>query len=346
MILIGDTHFDMRRSNQTMQEAFHGNFAKFLKDIFQYCDDHKVKTIVQMGDLFDVRASVGLWAMDWFIKEFRNEIVKRRIHCYVIVGNHDIRAKESIVINSPMIMLSKFKDNFTVVDRPLDIMIDDMECLLVPWICKENEEEIYSSIDASDAKYLFGHFELNGFEMYKGQPARSHHDHKRLAKFDKVFSGHFHHRSIKDNIIYVGTPWEMTWQCFNDQKGVHELKKDKLTFIENPYVMYNKIIYSDDMTIEKEMISGKILKLIIQNRPDKKKLNSILDKIYSFVPLELKIEETFTEELASEVQITNMKNTRDVLHDFIEESDIELEKDQLKSIFDSLYQEAIMQDDH
>lgn len=337
---------DIKRSNHLAQENFHNYFAKFLKDIFQYCDDHKVKNIVQMGDLFDNRASIGLWAMDFFIKEFRDQVIKRRMHCYVIVGNHDIKFKESIEINSPIMLLEKFKDNFTVVDAPLDVNIEDMECLIVPWLCKENQESVLATIQASDAKYLFGHFELNGFEMYKGQAAKTHHDHTTLSKFDKVFSGHFHHRSIKDNIIYVGTPWEMTWQCWNDQKGIHELKDDKLTFIENPHTIYNKIIYSDDIIIEKDMVEKKILKLIIQNRPDKKKLNSVIEKIYSFGPLELKIEETFSEELASEVSVVNMKNTRDVLHDFIDDSDIELKKEELKTIFDALYQEAIMQDDH
>ena len=58
-------------------------------------------------------------------------------------------------------------------------------------------------------------------------------------KFKKIFSGHFHTRSKKDingtDIIYVGSPYQLTRADFNEERGSLTLDLDTLeyTYINN-----------------------------------------------------------------------------------------------------------------
>src|SRR5580704_5434111 len=67
-------------------------------------------------------------------------------------------------------------------------------------------------------------------------------------KFDVVASGHFHHKSTKGNINYLGSHGEFTWSDYNDERGFHifDTETRELEFIPNPYRMFEKVHYSDD----------------------------------------------------------------------------------------------------
>jgi DNA repair exonuclease SbcCD nuclease subunit len=40
-----------------------------------------------------------------------------------------------------------------------------------------------------------------------------------FRKFDTVMSGHFHHKSDDGQIYYLGTPYEIYWNDWEDKKG-------------------------------------------------------------------------------------------------------------------------------
>ena len=65
---------------------------------------------------------------------------------------------------------------------------------------------------------------------------------------DRVFSGHYHHRSSQDNIHYLGNPYEIYWNDVNETRGFHVFDTETLehTPINNPYRMFYKISYNDD----------------------------------------------------------------------------------------------------
>ena len=78
-------------------------------------------------------------------------------------------------------------------------------------------------IESTDAQVLMGHLEVKRFTMYKGFTNFDHGlDRKVFGKFDRAFSGHFHHKSTQDNITYLGSPhYQMTWSDYGDKRGFH-----------------------------------------------------------------------------------------------------------------------------
>jgi DNA repair exonuclease SbcCD nuclease subunit len=266
------------------------------------------------------------------------------VHVYVIIGNHDIFYGQSIDVNSPLLMMGDFPDTFTLVDKPMEHTIDGMDCLLVPWICRENEGDVLSAIRESSADYLFGHFEFDGFEFNKGVPSKSTLKHEAFAKYKKIWSGHYHHGQMRDNVIYTGTPWELTWMDWNDPKGVYEFNDHNFKFIENPYTLYSKITYIENMPAREEAVKGKYLRVICTKRPDKKAFNKYMDAVWAMGPLDVRVDENYQDEsLTSEIVHNKIKSTIQVLHDYVDASDIELDKDRMKQVLTELYNEAMME---
>ena len=83
----------------------------------------------------------------------------------------------------------------------------------------------------SQAQLCMGHFEISGFAMYRGMESHEGLDRNIFDKFAMVFSGHYHTRSSDGHIYYLGNPYELTWQDYNDQRGFHLFYLDKGDYI-------------------------------------------------------------------------------------------------------------------
>ena len=154
-----------------------------------------------------------------------------------------ITFKNTLEINSPDLLLRDYKDNITIYEEPSKWQGID----IIPWICKDNEQDISEFIQESKNQVCFGHFELVGYEMDRGNICHEGMDPQVLSKYDLVLSGHFHHKSNNGSIVYVGTPGEMTWADYNDERGFHvfDTETRELEFVKNPYSMFFKISYDE-----------------------------------------------------------------------------------------------------
>ena len=153
----------------------------------------------------------------------------------LIIGNHDTFFKNTNDVNSPELLLNEYH-NILPFSSPTDYSIDGCKILLMPWICTDNYKECMEAIDESDADICFAHLELNGYQMWKGQDSHEGFDPALFKNFTHVFTGHFHHRHTRGNITYLGNPYQMFWQDYNDVRGFHILDTNaiSLEFIENP----------------------------------------------------------------------------------------------------------------
>jgi DNA repair exonuclease SbcCD nuclease subunit len=169
---------------------------------------------------------------------------------------------------------------------------------MVPWIAKNNAEECFDAMEKTDALYCFGHFEIAGFELHKGQIAESGLDKKTFLKFHKVLSGHFHTRSQNGNIIYVGSPFEMTWNDYNDPRGFHIFDTDtgELEFIKHNESMFFKVEYKDNdhfwQPYKPESIAGKFVKVLVLEKNSYYEFDSWIKKLQEYNPNELQIYES------------------------------------------------------
>ena len=205
------------------------------------------------------------------------------------------------------------------------------------------------ALETANADIAMGHLEVNGFEMHKGQRAEGKQEKKLFRRFETVFSGHFHHKSDDGQIFYLGTPYEIFWNDYDDPKGFHIFDTDtrELERIVNPYTLFEKIYYDDTTDDYKAhdvaKYKDKYVKLIVVNKKDLYQFDLLTDRLLKADAHEVKIIEDFSELDASNVSDEIVENTEDtmtLLEKYIDELDVTLDKKRLKNTMKSLYNEA------
>lgn len=202
--------------------------------------------IVHLGDIFDRRKYINFHSLDKCKQYFFDQIEKRGLKLYIIIGNHDTFFRSTNAVNSPRLLLQQYR-RIEIVEGPTECQLGKTLVMFIPWICDENEKETFDLMRQTKAQVAFGHLELQGFEMYKGAVIDHGIDAKLFNKFDLVCTGHFHHKSSKENIHYLGAPYEIVWSDFNDVRGFHTFNTDtrELEYIENPLKIFTKVHYDD-----------------------------------------------------------------------------------------------------
>ena len=236
LAFLADPHFGARADSP----IFHHYFMKFYDDIFfPFIIKENIKTLVMAGDFTERRKFINFVTLNKVRNYFIRRIKEIGITMICTVGNHDCYYKNTNEVNSLQELFSDIP-NVVIFNETEEIMIDDTKVLLVPWINDENREASLKIINETDAKYCFGHLELNGFLMNRGQKSEVGFDVEPFKKFEMVATGHYHHKSDKENIHYLGSPYEMTFADINDPRGFHiwNTNTKELDFHKNPYKLF------------------------------------------------------------------------------------------------------------
>lgn len=341
-IVLGDLHWGCRNANS----IFFYHFKKFYDFLFDYIDEHQINTIYQLGDVFDNRKHCNLKALKASKEIFFDPLRDRKVMMYVLVGNHDSHHRNTLDINSPELILGDY-DNIEVIDQPWTISLQDTTIDMIPWICQDNEDQILNFINSSKSDLCFGHFEMKHFEMYRGMVAQEGLDPNIFAKYELVCSGHFHTKSRKDNILYTGTPYELTWQDYNDSKGfwIFDTITRHIEFVPNPDTTFIRVEYIDDVApdIKRIDLTNKFVKIICVNKTDLYKFDQFLTNIQSKKPYEVNIvENTFTgcDDVIVDDKI-NLEDTMSVLDHYVDSIDTVIDKNRIKTFMNTLYVEAL-----
>ena len=344
--ILGDTHFGVRGDSI----KFHDYYRKFYEnEFFPYLEKNNISYIFQLGDLFDRRKYINFNTLALSKDYFFNPIASRGLHFYTLLGNHDIFWKESLEVNSTGLVLGEY--NINLIDEPTKIEIENTSIDMIPWICKENQKEVFEYIDQSKSDLCFGHFEIAGFPMYKGMVGNHGLSHEMFSKYERVLSGHYHTRSKQENIEYVGTPYEMTWQDYNDPRGfsVFDTETRELEFIRNPYTIHEKITYDDKnhdpIDLSTIDIKDKYVKLAVVNKTDLYKFDQFVNELYTKDAHEIKIIEDFSEFNDGEISTDiNIEDTMSILSNYVDSVETDENKEEIKSVLKELYLEAINQE--
>jgi hypothetical protein len=342
--ILGDTHFGMRGDSL----AFHALYSKFYKDVFfPYLVQNGITTIFQLGDLFDRRKYISFQSLALCRKYFFDEVVRNGLELHTLLGNHDITYRNTLEVNSPELLLQDYT-NVYVYNEPTSWNGID----IIPWICKDNEQEILSFIKNSTNDLCFGHFELAGYEMDRGNICHEGMDANILSRYEQVFSGHFHHKSSKGNITYVGTPGEMTWADYDDPRGFHifDTETRELTFVENPHKMFFKFRYNDEemfyndiSEIDYTKYTGKYVKIVVEKRTNTFLFDTLMDYMSKANACDVTVVEDFTDiTLNSELDtIDEAQDTISILNTYVDSLTLPVESDKIKNILRDVYNEAI-----
>ena len=342
--IVTDTHFGARNDNLNFNDYFY----KFYDNIFfPTLKDRGITTCVHMGDVVDRRKYISYRIAN----DFRNRFVARfkelNIDLHIIIGNHDTYYKNTNEVNSMEELVGK--DRYEIYTEPQIVEFDDTPILFMPWINVNNYSESLKFLKTAKADIIMGHLEVSGFQMYRGQFSEGGYDKELFRRFDTVFSGHFHHKSDDGQIYYLGTPYEIYWNDFEDPKGFHifDTSTRELERIINPYTLFKKIYYDDtqedynnhDVAQYKEQY----VKLIVVNKKDLYEFDKFVDRLLAADAFDVKIIEDFSEWDASNVSDDIVENTEDtmtLLERYVDELDVTLDKARLKNTMKSLYNEA------
>ena len=342
--IITDQHFGARNDSI----AFLDFFEKFYDNtFFPALDANAIDTVLVLGDTFDRRKYVNFYALDRAKKMFFDKLEERGIRVHMLAGNHDTYYKNTNEVNSPDLLLVEY-GNIDVISKPETIVIDGTSICMLPWICPENYQESLDHIKNTKAEVCMGHLEIAGFAMYRGMESHDGLAKETFEKFDLVFSGHYHHRSSDKHIHYLGNPYELTWQDYNDPRGFHlfDLSTRELEFICNPYRMFERIEYNDKdqepVDLDALELEQKYVKLVVVNKNDFYKFDKFIQKLYNKGCHEIKIIEDMSEFQEGEIgEEINLEDTLSVLSHYVDSIETDVDKEQIKTYMRTLYTEAV-----
>jgi len=296
VILLGDVHRGVRGDSPIFRD-FQNIF--FEEIFFPYCKKEGIKEVWQFGDFFDKRKTVNFMTLQDTRKEIFEKVVEHDIQLHILMGNHDQYFRNDRAVNALRELIhDKYNSHITIYDELTTVNVGgNMTTDIIPWLNPDDIDEFQAYMDRSISPYAFGHFELSGFEMMKGHTIEHGMDSATLGKYDNVYSGHYHTKSQKGNIRYLGVPYEMSWSDYDDEKGFYVIDTDTkdLTFVRNPFILHKKIIYnnnSEELIANVAEYEDTFVKINVIGKDDSEAYELFLTHLYNINPLDVSITES------------------------------------------------------
>ena len=338
--VITDQHLDGRKGSL----AFWNYWQKFYDEIFfPTLEREGITTVFDLGDTFDNRKSVDFNTLNRIKTNYFDRL--KGFDVQMILGNHTTYYKNTNKINSPELLLEQY-GNITIHTEPKDIKVGGQKFLMMPWINSGNRNQALEAIEQSDSNIMCGHLECDGFEVTPGMHFDGGFKVSDFKKFKRVWSGHFHHRSKRGNVQYLGNPYQMFWNDYKDTRGFHiyDTETDRLRFVENPFEIFEKLYYNDiESDYNQHSVSDyrdKFIKLIVEEKRDYQMFETLVDRLYNVGAHDVKIVETLVDADNIEDADLETKDTMTLLNEYIDEVEIAVDKSELKSLMRTLYIES------
>lgn len=345
---ITDTHWGARGDSPAFAEYFN---RFYYEHFFPYLAEHRITNIFHLGDIVDRRKYIN-FVTARHLRKFVEHCDSSGIRLDVIIGNHDTSFKNTNEVNSMRELFEHSTYDIHYYDSPGVVRLGDLDVAVLPWVCSGNYDESMDFLRDTSAQVLLGHLEIAGFEMYKGAVNDHGFDSKIFDKFDIVCSGHFHHKSTRGNINYLGAPYEMSWSDYNDPRGFHifDTETRELEFIQNPLTMFNKVHYHDQdktldeiMAVDFDHYKGSYVKMIVHTKTNPYWFDMFVDKIEKAGVLDLQVvDDNLNLQLEDDGDIVNeAEDTLTVLNKVVDQVESRVDKKVLYNFLSTLYNEAL-----
>jgi DNA repair exonuclease SbcCD nuclease subunit len=210
VVTLTDVHFG-RNSNSPVANQDNLDFIEwFIEEAKIYGAD----TCIMMGDWHDNRNTLSVLTMDYSLRgmEMLNAAFKK---IWWVPGNHDLLYRDKRDITS--VAFVRHLPNIEIIREPVTIG----GVTILPWLVNDEPKKVKKM----KSRYTFGHLELPGFLMNAKVEMPVHangittDDFKGGAEY--VFSGHFHFRQAKENVIYTGNPMPFNFaDSWDEDRGM------------------------------------------------------------------------------------------------------------------------------
>ena len=203
-----DIHFGLKSNSATHNQDCEDFVDWFIEEAKkEQCD-----TCIFLGDWHHNRNTINLTTLDSSLKCLE-KLGAAFDQFFWFPGNHDLFYKDKRDVHSSA--FGRHIPGVTVVDRVTTL--DDVT--LVPWLVGDE----WKTMKDLKSRYVFGHFELPSFYMNAMVQMPDHGELQRgdLSSPEYVFSGHFHKRQHKGNVVYIGNAFPHNFaDTWDDDRGM------------------------------------------------------------------------------------------------------------------------------
>ena len=143
----------------------------------------------------------------------------------------------------------------------------------------------------------------------------------------------------------------MTWQDYGDTKGFHVFDTDTrlLKFIPNPYQMFYRIVYNDELndygSEDMSKYHNVYVKVVVEKKQNTLMYDRFLEKLYQANPFNVSIVQNYADiiEISDNFVADQSQTTVSMLHSFLDSVSLpdDVESQQMKNLFTDIYQEAV-----
>lgn len=203
-----DIHFGLK-SNSVLHNT---DCSKFVDWFIATAKEQGCESCIFLGDWHHHRASINIQTLQYSLRALE-KLNANFETVYFIPGNHDLYYRDKRDIHS--VEWAAHLPNIKIIN---DWFQQD-DVVIAPWLVGNDWKRLQSMA----GKYLFGHFELPHFYMNAlvEMPDHGELQQEHLRGFDVVFSGHFHKRQFRNNIIYTGNAFPHNYSdAGDDDRGM------------------------------------------------------------------------------------------------------------------------------
>ncbi len=178
------------------------------------------ETMIMTGDWHDNRHSLHVSTMNYSLEGMK--LLNDAFKVYWLPGNHDLFYRDKRDVSS--VEFAHLLPNIEVITKPQ--IIGDVA--LLPWLIGDE----HSKVGKMKSRYAFGHLEMGGFMMnakvMMPEDAPNAINYKSFVNQEYVFSGHFHIRQQKENVVYIGNSFPFNFSdAWDEHRGIMLLEWGK-----------------------------------------------------------------------------------------------------------------------
>jgi hypothetical protein len=343
-----DTHFGCRNDSPFFLE----NAITFFENQFiPYLIENKIKDVIHLGDFFDRRKYINFNTLSQIRKRVIEKFESLGITVHITIGNHDTYFKNTNSLNSLKEILGDKYNFLKIYEDPTTLTFDDYCFGLIPWVTKENEDQIVNYIKTCPCRMIGGHFEIVGFQVIPGVKHQGGFNISVFSRFDRVLSGHFHIKQSEGNIYYLGTQYQMNFSDVYSTKGFHvyDTTTDEMEFVENNNNIFHIFVYDDSSPdeikniakfINEANLKGGFVRITIRNKSKQNIFDKFIDALWDKGIQDLSIIEDVLEK-SSTVEFDEGEDTMSIIGREIDAIERDLDKVRLKTLIKDLYMESL-----
>lgn len=205
MICFTDIHFG-KHSNSA---AHNQDCLDFIDFVCEQVKLHNADSVGFLGDWYESRTAIHISTLNYSM-EGAKRLNALGVPIVAVVGNHDLLYKDNRSVHST----GKFSEleNFYMIDQTTATA--DGKHVFVPFLFEDEYPTIAQHLQTATA--MFGHFEFAGFRLTGYSTIKEHGTNPDMFAGAKMFSGHYHQRQERKNIVYIGNTFPMDFSDAGD----------------------------------------------------------------------------------------------------------------------------------